>query len=392
MYCVCASTLFRRNPHAQVRRIQAYLSSNTSQRKITRILKVDSSTISRELKRNWLPDQIYQADAAHHRSAAAQTTQAANRLQKVIPEHLAYIHEPWRDGHSPEVIGETLDNPQMRLSTSWVYELLNREIKNGDDECTDLLPHKYRKCGHLKSSDGSHLIPDRVEVAAQPATCRDPRRVRPLRIGRHRRHSPLLRHRHASGTLYPVALVYRRRSAHEATGRYQDRGRFATIRRLSALDRLRQLRSIPYPSTDRSTPNCSNYVASPYHSWERHANQHIDVEMHCYAPKGETEMAYPRDCERYGMPSSLGSVWRRDEDTIFHSFVAILKTKLVNQRQFAPITRLLNPTSSVTSMDSTTQMHEFQNCVPNVHCSKKHPSLQWRKKPRYLMDVKYQRP
>ena len=148
-------------------KIEARLSSGHSYRAIAVVLGVAASTDSREVRRNGLPGgyDAKPADAL----AAQRRRDASSRPRKVTPQHLDHIYDRLLEGQGPDVIAHRTDNPALKLSMPWIYELLMREVANGDDEWTTLLHRKFRRRRRSRKGDsGAHLIPNRVDIDQRP--------------------------------------------------------------------------------------------------------------------------------------------------------------------------------------------------------------------------------
>ena len=140
-------------------KIEGYLSSGHSQRSIARELGVAPSTISRELRRNHIPEVGYDAQLAH-RTAVARRRRATSQPRKVTPRHLDYIHERLIDDWRPDVIAHKTTDPNLKLSTSWSYELIDRDVQVGEDDWKTMLLRKYyKRHGPRKGGGAVHLIP-----------------------------------------------------------------------------------------------------------------------------------------------------------------------------------------------------------------------------------------
>lgn len=68
------------------------------------------------------------------------------------------------------MIAHTTSDPSLTLTTSWIYELIQREVNAGDDDWKTMLRRKYDKCRDpRKGSGGVVLIPNRVDIDQCPA-------------------------------------------------------------------------------------------------------------------------------------------------------------------------------------------------------------------------------
>ena len=124
--------------------IEKYLSSGFSQRKIAGMLGVNPSTISREVRRNRDPESEYAAPVAENK-ASVRRRKASLRPRKVTDRHIEHIQERMYLGESPDVISHRAPT-HLRLSTTWIYEVADRQIQLGDedDEWKDSLLRKYK--------------------------------------------------------------------------------------------------------------------------------------------------------------------------------------------------------------------------------------------------------
>ena len=150
-------------------KIDALSSSGLSFRAICHELGLAHTTIAREVKRNHAPDGRFEAQAADA-MAVKRRHHASSTPRKVTRQHLDHIYFRLLDDQSPDVIAHRTEDPAMKLSTTWIYELLAREVANGDDEWETLLHRKFRRRRRSRNGNGAaHLIPDRVDIDQRPA-------------------------------------------------------------------------------------------------------------------------------------------------------------------------------------------------------------------------------
>ncbi|MCY4128230.1 MAG: IS30 family transposase [Gammaproteobacteria bacterium] len=276
-------------------KIEAYLSSGCSQRGIANRLGVSPSTISRELKRNGIPEVGYEAQLAH-RTAVARRRLASARPRKVTPRHLNYIHERMIHDWSPDVIAHKTADPSLKLSTPWIYELIDRDVQAGDDDWTTMLLRKYRKRrGPQKGGGAAHLIPDRVDIDQRPAD------IETRETFGHWEGDTIIgtEHRGAIVTLVerPTRLIKCR-----SVQRYTKRAV------ANAIEVMMQ----PYADTVKTITfdnggefadhghiakqlKCDIYFAKPYHAWQRGTNENLNGELRRYYPKHEPLDRVERD-------------------------------------------------------------------------------------------------
>ena len=98
--------------------------------------------------------------------AAQRRRDDSSRPRKVTPQHLDHSYDRLLEGQRPDVIAHRTDDPALKLSMPWIYELLTREVANGDDDWVTLRHRKFRRRRRARKGDGSaHLIPNRVDSA-----------------------------------------------------------------------------------------------------------------------------------------------------------------------------------------------------------------------------------
>ena len=149
-------------------KIEGFLPSGHSQRSIARQLGVTSTTVSREVRRNRSADGSYDAIDAHQRAVKCRHA-ASSRPRKVTKRHLEYIRERMIADWSPDVIAHKTTDPSLKLSTPWIYELIDRVVQAGEDDWKTMLLRKYyKRRGPRKGGGAAHLIPDRVDIDQRP--------------------------------------------------------------------------------------------------------------------------------------------------------------------------------------------------------------------------------
>ena len=103
-------------------------------------------------------------------SAGTRRRRASAQPRKVTPRHLDYFHERLVADWSPDVIAHKTSDPSLKLSTPWIYELIERDVQAGEDDWKTMLRRKcYKRRSPRKGSGTAYLIPDRVDIDQRPA-------------------------------------------------------------------------------------------------------------------------------------------------------------------------------------------------------------------------------
>lgn len=269
--------------------IAAGLSSGLTQKQIAAMVNVSVATISRELKRNRDPDGIYRGPSAHAH-AERRRRRASTQPRKVTARHIDYLYDRMLAGESPDVISHGAP-PSLRLSTPWIYEVVDRLIVRdapGDDTFRDLLLRKYRRRrGPKRKAAGASLIPNRVDISERPAFVATRQAFghweADLVIGKgHRGALVTLAERK---TRYLVSGRLRTQSKDEVTA--------AIIKLLTpiaaAVHTITFDNGLEFAGHERVAArlNCATYFAKPYRSYERGTNENLHGEIRRYYPKRE---------------------------------------------------------------------------------------------------------
>lgn len=144
------------------------LDDGVKQFEIARILKVDKSTVSRELKRK-RKNGRYDADTAEHK-ALVKRANAKYQGMKIerCPELKKRIVKELKVKRSPdEIAGRmSVEKIEPRVGTVAIYKWLYSAF--GQQYCRYLCTQRWRKRPRTKSKTGRHLIPNMVRIEALP--------------------------------------------------------------------------------------------------------------------------------------------------------------------------------------------------------------------------------
>lgn len=255
-----------------------------SQRETARILRVSSSTISRELKRNgrdgdYCPVSAQQASDRRRRKAA--------KARKLTPTVTASIERLLRRDWSPELIsGRLRSEVGIRISHQCIYDHVWKDYRSGGDLFLYL-----RRCGkpprrHAGNGASKSKIPNRVGIETRPEIVDERARIGDWEvdtvIGR-------------QGGAALVTLV-ERKSRFTLIGRVERR--YADLVRDSIIGLLEDHRGkLCTITADNGTEFVEHervsqslgldfYFAHAYSAWERGSNEQTNGLIRQYLPKG----------------------------------------------------------------------------------------------------------
>ena len=276
--------------------IEKYLSSGFSQRKIAGMLGVNPSTISREVRRNRDQESEYAAPVAENK-ASVRRRKASLRPRKVTDRHIEHIQERMYLGESPDVISHRAP-PHLRLSTTWIYEVADRQIQLGDedDEWKDSFLRKYKpRHGRKRKAAGVSLIPQRQDIDKRPA------HVETRKQFGHWEADTVIGKNHEGTVLtlverktrFLVSCPLRNKSKVEVAA--------AIVRELMPMKE--GVRSITFDNGGEFAAHmqvkerlgCDTFFAKPYRSYERGSNENANGLLRRYYPKNSKLVDLDRD-------------------------------------------------------------------------------------------------
>ena len=276
-------------------KIEGFLSSGHSQRSIAGALGVAPSTISREIRRNRIPDVGYEAHLAH-RTAVARRHRASAQPRKVTPRHLNYIYERLVADWSPDVIAHKTADPSLKLSTPWIYEPIDRDVQAGEDVWKPMLLRKYyKRRGPRKGGGAAHLIPARVDIDQRPAEV-DTRETFGYWEG-----DTVMGADHRGAIVTLVERQTRLMKCCAIQRKTKPATAHAIIKMMQPL--VDTVKTITFDNGGEFAAHghiadqlkCDIYFTTPYHSWERGTVEHLNGELRRYYPKSEPLDRVERD-------------------------------------------------------------------------------------------------
>lgn len=150
--------------------MEALLEEGTKQCDIAAILKVDKSTVSREVARRKKEDGRYDAEAAEHK-AKVKRSGSKHQGMKVekYPELKKRIIAELKEKRSPDEIAGRMRKERVRprIGTNAIYKWLYSSF--GQQYCKYLCTKRYRKRKQKKKTK-REMIPNRVSISKRPRT------------------------------------------------------------------------------------------------------------------------------------------------------------------------------------------------------------------------------
>jgi len=148
-------------------RIESFLDGGVKRKEIAKILKVDKSTISRELKRR-RKNGRYNADTAEHKALVKRENSKYQGMKiEAHPELKRRIIKELKAKRSPDEIAGRMKVEKVypRIGTVAIYKWLYSAF--GQRYCKYLCTERWRRRPH-KNKTKRHIIPNMVRIEALP--------------------------------------------------------------------------------------------------------------------------------------------------------------------------------------------------------------------------------
>jgi len=272
--------------HEERYSITGLLRIGCTQAEIARRLGRASSTISRELKRNVTThDGFYRAQKAHQYAQARR--RRVRRKSWYSAEQWAQVESHLQQKWSPEQISAVLRRDgRCRVSHETIYRHILRDKKAGGSlyKHTRIMPKQRRKRYNSKDSRG--VLAGKRHISERAAAINDRCEVGHWEgdtvIGSDKYHCILTLLERKTG--YAVIRKLTARTTEQVTNAAaqvlrEHAGKFHTL----TLDNGTEFHD--YKTLEAQFPlKC--YFATPYHSWERGANENLNGLIRQYLPKG----------------------------------------------------------------------------------------------------------
>ncbi len=288
-------------------RLQALRDAGTTQKEIARILKVNASTISLEIKRNRRrhrrkkniknKNARYEASVANHKAYVRR--KYAKYQGKNINENKdlrRYIIKKLKKCWNPDEISGRMkrDRKPFYSSKTAIYEWLR--TANGQRWCPYLYSQRYYAKRRRGVASRKPMILHRIGIEARPlgATNR-------TRYG-HYEGDTMVSGKN-TGSKAALAVIYERKA------KYIDARKIASLapRRFAAsvneMIAGTDAKSISLDNgienRDHETLFVPAYFCNPYHSWEKGGVEHANKMIRRFIPKGVDLATYSDDDVRY---------------------------------------------------------------------------------------------
>ena len=259
--------------------IKALLKIDQDQTQIAKLVGVNKSTLSRELRRNcgqrgYRPKQAHQIAMSRKKKAK----------QGIISEAWALIEEKLRLDWSPEQISGWLKkNTEVAVSHEWIYQYVYADKRAGGDLYKHLRCQKKRR-NRYGSYDRRGKIPNKKSIEERPEVVE-----RRERLGDWEMDTII-----GKGHRGAVVTLTDRKSRFTLLGQVDQKKSD-----LVADTTISLLQAVPHRETATSdngkefaeherianSLGCDVYFAHPYASWERGANENTNGLIRQYLPK-----------------------------------------------------------------------------------------------------------
>ena len=267
--------------------LDALKSRGESTDKIAIQLKVDRSSLYRELNRN-KGKNGYKYQEAHEKASKRKST-AANSRQKMVADLVVLVKAKLQLQWSPEQISGWLNRgpERTKVSHETIYKYVWEDKRRGGFLYKELRHHgkKYNKRGSGKAGRG--CIPGRIDISERPAIVIEKSRLGDWEVdtitGReHRGAIVSMVERHFKLTY--LAKVNRKTALEVKNALIRKLGNVADCVHTLTSDNGKEF---AYHQNITAELGASMYFARPYHAWERGLNEHTNGLVRQYLPKHE---------------------------------------------------------------------------------------------------------
>jgi IS30 family transposase len=249
--------------------------------KIAKVLGVNRSSISRELRRN-SGQRGYRYEQAHSKAVERKFSNPS----KMTPQMTILIEEKLRLQWSPVQISGWLKKQHLdSVSHETIYKHVWRDKKEGGSLYKELRHHgkKYNKRG--KGTSGRGCIPNRVDIDKRPPIVEEKIRLGDLEL------DTIIGADH-SGAIVSIVdrasklinLVKVERKTAEEVGKALI-GKLKPIEQFVLTMTADNGKEFSYHEMVAVQLGAEFYFAKPYHSWERGLNEHTNGLVRQYFPK-----------------------------------------------------------------------------------------------------------
>ena len=147
-------------------RIESLLDEEVKQKEIAKILKVDKSTISRELKRK-RENGEYDSDTAEHKASVLRSNSKHQGMKiERYPEERLKIISALKAIRSPDEIAHDSIDWKISFSTPTIYKWLYSAF--GQQYCHYLCTKRFRRRKQKKNATERVMIPNKISIWDKP--------------------------------------------------------------------------------------------------------------------------------------------------------------------------------------------------------------------------------
>ena len=273
--------------------IEALKKEGLSQRAIALNIEVHYSTISRELKRNSLDNNEY--NAVNAAVSARLRYQYKTKNRRLTKKHTSYIKKSMKEGWSPEQISGRMALEDLRpVSHETIYRYIYHNKRSGGN-LYKYLRHKNKKYTKRSATYRSRgQIKNRIPIEFRPKVVEDKSRVGDWEVDtiigkNHHQAIVTLVDRNSKFTLMKKVEAKQARVVTDAIVHLLKPIEAHTLTITSDNGK-----EFSYHEEIAKTLDTDFYFANPYQSWQRGLNEHTNGLIREYFPK-KTEFKYITD-------------------------------------------------------------------------------------------------
>jgi len=263
--------------------IHALRKSGLSDSAIARQLGRGRSTLWREIRRN-SGKRGYRHGQAQ-RKAEARRSAASSVPRKMTPERWRMVEARLAEGWSPEqVAGRLRQEGEPMAGRQWIYRRIHADRKAGGDLWRHLRRRGRKPNWKGGSRSGRGRIPGRVDISARPAVVEAKARVGDWEadtiVGKG--HSGALVSLVDRASKYTLLRRVDRKTADAVGDAMTDMLRSLPVHTVTA-DNGKEFAG---HARVAKALGAGFFFATPYHSWERGLNEHVNGLVREWFPKG----------------------------------------------------------------------------------------------------------
>lgn len=273
-------------------RLQALRESGHTQKEIAGILKINQSTISRELGRNQRKikrkgetiNGRYESNAAQHKAYLKRyyskfqwkKINQNNGLQK-------YIVRKLKQGWSPDDISGRMseDNEPFYTSKTAIYEWLRSN--RGQRYCKYLYSRRYRAGRYGQKKTKRVLIPNRIDLTLRPkgATNRS-------RYGHYEGDTMVSGKKTGSKTA--LSVIYERKAKYIGAKKIRNLKPKSNVKAIKNMTEDKKVKSLTFDNGIENTKHkeldIPTFFCNPYSAWQKGGVENCVKMIRRYIPKG----------------------------------------------------------------------------------------------------------